>query len=626
MSDVTEPGGRSSAGAPATPGRAGVAAAAFASSILLAATFFGLCRDLLFFSSPWPVAVYVVAATGALLALALAPLLLLARLLPPAPRRALAVAVVASTPALVLAGFLLFAIESIREFSSLGGVLGAWLASLAAASAMLLLGSGRREALARASPLTAAVAGAGGAVVAIGLLASHARGLSGGGEQPERHVVLLVIDGMPSQLLQRYRPESSPTAFDAVAGRGRTFTAARTNFTFTNGFFFALYRGQLASQQEGSHLFAELEQAGVSSRWLTYHTNGVPEARAIRDYGGFRSTILTEQLTWWPWLLGIDYHTFLRAERDAYELHPRIKAMYQIVHGRRLFDQEGFFDRYLPGQIREVQDRARRSFLLAHVPVSASVNVQALEAGSSPQLGEQGREVFSEAARRDYRYDPESQDVVDVYRDHIRASLNVWGRGLDGLLDALEAEGRHRDTLIIVTSDHGQIFSKGKLFYGVHPDEEVARVPLFMFGPGLSGTETRAVDTLDIVRTIEEFLGSPAPRSKRGRNLLADFEEKYIPTLTTTAEGRGERFLVVFDRGRKYVVNLQGKEAPITGVTGGGYELEQQRPVRPDEPAMRLLLRATRRFFRQPPPAPWREPPGAARQGDQNQGSAAGST
>ncbi len=155
---------------------------------------------------------------------------------------------------------------------------------------------------------------------------------------------------------------------------------------------------------------------------------------------------------------------------------------------------------------------------------------------------------------------------------------------------------------MIVTADHGQIFSGGKLFYGYHPDEEVVRVPLFMFGAGLSGTETRAVDTLDVVRPVEEFLGSPVPVARAGRNLLADFDDRYVPTLTTLATERGEQFLVVFDRGRKHVFNLAGQEAPTTGVTRGGYELEEQRQVEPDEPAMQLLVRAYQRFPRQETP------------------------
>ncbi len=433
MSAAPEPAARSSAQLPETPARWRVAAAAFASCVLLVATAFGLCRDMLFFSSPWPLAVYLVVATGALLALAVAPLWLLARLLPRALRRRLALAVVVSTPALLLAGFLIFAVESVREFSSLGGMFQAWLASLTAAFILLLKGPGSREARVRASALTLGLAGLSAAIVAAGLLASHgsARGRD---RQPGRHVVLVVIDGMPSQLLSSYQPQAPPTTFDAIAGRGRTFTAGRTNFTYTDGFFFALYRADLAGAEGagGRHLLSELERAGVTTRWLTYHTNGVPEAREIRDYGGFRSTILTEQLAWWPRLLGINYHTFLQARRQAYQLHPRINAMYEVVHGGRTFDQEGFFERFLPGQVRELQDRFRSSFLLAHVPVSAGATVQALEAGLFTEEKERFGELFGKVKLAEYRYDPRWQDLVDAYRDHVRSSINVWAPASPG--------------------------------------------------------------------------------------------------------------------------------------------------------------------------------------------------
>jgi arylsulfatase A-like enzyme len=98
---------------------------------------------------------------------------------------------------------------------------------------------------------------------------------------------------------------------------------------------------------------------------------------------------------------------------------------------------------------------------------------------------------------------------------------------LGRVLDALAAQGRLRDTLIVFASDHGEFLGdrglgEKELFY-----DEVVRIPLIVVDPdpradSTRGTvDTRFVEGIDVVPTILDALGlPPAAHRIEGRSLL----------------------------------------------------------------------------------------------------------
>lgn len=114
-----------------------------------------------------------------------------------------------------------------------------------------------------------------------------------------------------------------------------------------------------------------------------------------------------------------------------------------------------------------------------------------------------------------------------------RAQLPAWMRvyyamtaNLDWnfgrLLAALDATGRREDTLVVFTSDHGEMFgAQGRraknIFY-----EEAVRVPFLLRLPGQipAGRVTEALlNTPDIMPTLLTLLGLPVPAEVEGRSL-----------------------------------------------------------------------------------------------------------
>jgi arylsulfatase A-like enzyme len=149
-------------------------------------------------------------------------------------------------------------------------------------------------------------------------------------------------------------------------------------------------------------------------------------------------------------------------------------------------------------------------------------------------------------------------------------SLAEFDRQLGRLFDALRERGLDRDTVVIVTGDHGQAFGaphKGYYHSGNVYDEDV-HVPMVVWSPALfpQAAESDAVGSqVDLSPMILDLLGIPAPAGWQGRSPLGNSREhrayffgmrndylygvregafKYIFNAT---QGRGELFDVLHD-------------------------------------------------------------------------------
>jgi arylsulfatase A-like enzyme len=102
-------------------------------------------------------------------------------------------------------------------------------------------------------------------------------------------------------------------------------------------------------------------------------------------------------------------------------------------------------------------------------------------------------------------------------------------RGMDEeiarLLKKLEELGIGSDTLVVFTSDHGEeFFDHGRTFHGQSVYSELTGVPLIMNWPaGIeAGTEiVQTVQLIDLMPTMLEFSGIPAPNQVQGRSLAS---------------------------------------------------------------------------------------------------------
>ena len=134
--------------------------------------------------------------------------------------------------------------------------------------------------------------------------------------------------------------------------------------------------------------------------------------------------------------------------------------------------------------------------------------------------------------------------IADLYD----ASLAYTDAQVGALLDGLERRGRLRDAIVMVMADHGEEFQDhGALIHGQLYDE-VIRIPLLVSLPemrGASGPSGRGLDApapgrsdalvqhVDVLPTLAECLGEPAPAAAQGQSFLGVFAG--VPGPRTTA-------------------------------------------------------------------------------------------
>ena len=102
---------------------------------------------------------------------------------------------------------------------------------------------------------------------------------------------------------------------------------------------------------------------------------------------------------------------------------------------------------------------------------------------------------------------PPASDLERLHRLY-RDAIAALDRRLQRIVETYRAAGRWQNTLLLLTSDHGQAFGEhGMIWHGVRTDEEMLRVPLLLRLPGaeLAGSVgTGWASPLDTVPTVLE--------------------------------------------------------------------------------------------------------------------------
>jgi choline-sulfatase len=90
------------------------------------------------------------------------------------------------------------------------------------------------------------------------------------------------------------------------------------------------------------------------------------------------------------------------------------------------------------------------------------------------------------------------------------------------LLDALSADGRLAETLVIVVGDHGEMLGEhGEQTHGFFIYEPATHIPMIMAGPGLPARAVPdQVRLVDVMPTALRLLGVEPPKSVQGVSLL----------------------------------------------------------------------------------------------------------
>lgn len=103
-------------------------------------------------------------------------------------------------------------------------------------------------------------------------------------------------------------------------------------------------------------------------------------------------------------------------------------------------------------------------------------------------------------------------------------ALHATDAQIAWLIDELARRGLDRDTLVVVTADHGECFGQhGQHFHGFGLHEPNIHVPLVLLHRSLADRPRRDAvvrQHIDVAPTVLDLLGIPAPAEWQGRSML----------------------------------------------------------------------------------------------------------
>lgn len=160
--------------------------------------------------------------------------------------------------------------------------------------------------------------------------------------------------------------------------------------------------------------------------------------------------------------------------------------------------------------------------------------------------------------------EPKATDVYYYMNDHVRNNwteedwrMHHWiyhrltedvDRQIGTILDALRETGLDRNTIIVFTSDHGDMDGSHKMVHKGYFYEESTRVPFIVAGPGIA----RGIDrqhlvsaSVDLVPTFCDFAGIEVPEGVQGRS---------IKPLTSRKPPGSWRAFIISENGRGRMV------------------------------------------------------------------------
>jgi arylsulfatase A-like enzyme len=383
----------------------------------------------------------------------------------------------------------------------------------------------------------------------------------------KNNLIFIVLDGLSTRYINTYTPGEKTPDMNAVAAQSMVYTNIRTNHTHTFGYFNTIYSGHKGFDPDNRlpepGLLHRLQKANVNTRWISYHNNGVPDVRHQR-YHGLRSAYLTGYLSWLPRFLNIDYNVFELLNESGRGRHMGYR---QSGLNRLMLEMQGksFLNPLKNSFIEEIENLrsdSRPFFVVNHLPPDAltsqdlSPNLWELEEDDfqpTDQLTEIRRKILKE---RQYTYLKEDEWAVRKFENSFRHQVTRAATSLSRFIEVFKQKGWDKDTCLIITADHGKMFSKGKYAYGYHNDEEVARVPLYILCNGKTGVDSRLGESTDVAQTVLDYFNIEQPLNPNARSLLSDEGKPYVTTLTGISFRRKEQFLNVYSNGFKYVFNL----------------------------------------------------------------------
>jgi arylsulfatase A-like enzyme len=201
-----------------------------------------------------------------------------------------------------------------------------------------------------------------------------------------------------------------------------------------------------------------------------------------------------------------------------------------------------------------------------------------VEAGQPTSLGRWAsylRDVQGEYVWAQGRWVPTARDLSRS-RERYARSFQAVDERIRRIAELLKRVGRWENTLLVLTSDHGQAFLEhDTLYHRFRVEEEITRIPLWVRGPGVAdpgGTVDRWVSLIDVPRTVVELMGGEGFGDPSARSLLAtddDAADRPVFAMTDGLLPKEQEELPASRRALLDRLELAVYRGPYKSVVGG---------------------------------------------------------
>jgi arylsulfatase A-like enzyme len=152
--------------------------------------------------------------------------------------------------------------------------------------------------------------------------------------------------------------------------------------------------------------------------------------------------------------------------------------------------------------------------------------------------------ILMETARN---YFPKQGDHVELNGEELQAvralyrgEVSYMDHHIGRVIDHLRETGRLGRTLIVATADHGETLGEhDTLGHSPWIYQPIIHIPLFFWNPGrvpAGAVREDVVESVDIMPTILELVGIPAPEQIQGKSLVPLFTADETPVFTAYFE------------------------------------------------------------------------------------------
>ena len=319
--------------------------------------------------------------------------------------------------------------------------------------------------------------------------------------EPAKNVVVLVIDTLRADKLRPFNPETrvKTPAIDCFSSEGAVFRLAQSPENWTKPAVASILTGlhpQTHQQKTGDAalpssavlLSEHLKEHGFATG--SFIANGYVSDRFGFDQG-------------WD-----DYSNYIR-EGGSTEAKDVFEAAASWIEEHR----DGRFFAYIQTIDPHVPYDPPGEYVRMYDPSEYAGQVRPRMTG----------DLLEKAKRRppEVVFDAHDKRRIEALHDgEITQHDHFFGR----FLERVAALGLSDDTLIVVTSDHGEEFDDhGSWGHGHSVYQELLHVPLMFRLPGrvpANGVLEEAVSTLDVAATVTELLGVSALEHDEGHSLV----------------------------------------------------------------------------------------------------------